>query len=299
VTRRLLTAALAALVAASVSSARASPPAAGRPLDPSLFAPGACVAFGPTIGNRHRTVYLDAGHGGPDPGAVGTTINGHAVHEAALTLRVVLRALPLLRAAGFRVVLDRTTAGAVARPAPGDLAGGLYTAAGVHHDLVERNRCADLARASILLGVYFDGSTSAAASGCITAYDSARPFWRSSLRLARLLQGDVLASLRARGWRVPDLGARSDVGLGSSQSAADSAYGHLVVLGPPKPGYLRTVSEMPGALIEPLFVTNPTEATIAASEKGIRAMADGLAHAAEDYLRAGVGVAGGTVAPHG
>ena len=90
----------------------------------------------------------------------------------------------------------------------------------------------------------------------------------------------------------------SDVGLGSSQSAADSAYGHLVVLGPPKPGYLKTVSEMPGALIEPLFVTNPAEATLAASARGVHAMAAGLAAAAEDYLRAGVGGSGGTVAPH-
>ncbi|MGH2850771.1 MAG: N-acetylmuramoyl-L-alanine amidase, partial [Solirubrobacteraceae bacterium] len=60
--------ALVALVAASVSSAH-SPRAPGRPLDPALFAPGACVAFAPAVGNRHRTVYLDAGHGGPDPGA--------------------------------------------------------------------------------------------------------------------------------------------------------------------------------------------------------------------------------------
>lgn len=297
--KRRLAAVLAVLVAASVSSAHASAGAAGRPLDPALFAAGACVAFAPTVGNRHRTVYLDAGHGGPDPGAVGTTVSGHPVHEAALTLRVVLAALPLLQDAGYRVVLDRTINGTVARPAPGDLAGGLYTAAGVHHDLVERNRCADLARASILLGVYFDGSTSAAASGSITAYDSARPFWRSSLRLANLVQRDLLARLRARGWQVPDLGVHSDVGLGSSQSAADTAYGHLVVLGPPKPGYLKTVSEMPGALIEPLFVTNPVEASIAASARGVHAMAAGLAAAAEDYLRGGAGGSGGTVGPRG
>jgi N-acetylmuramoyl-L-alanine amidase len=46
---------------------------AGVALDPTGFSPGACVAFAPTMGDRHTTVFLDAGHGGLDPGAVGTT----------------------------------------------------------------------------------------------------------------------------------------------------------------------------------------------------------------------------------
>ena len=41
---------------------------AGAEIDPAYFSPGACVAFPPTMGNRHLTVFLDAGHGGPDPG---------------------------------------------------------------------------------------------------------------------------------------------------------------------------------------------------------------------------------------
>jgi N-acetylmuramoyl-L-alanine amidase len=49
---------------------------AGTEIDPAYFSPGACVAFAPTMGNRHLTVFLDAGHGGLDPGAVGITESG-------------------------------------------------------------------------------------------------------------------------------------------------------------------------------------------------------------------------------
>jgi N-acetylmuramoyl-L-alanine amidase len=74
--------------------------ARGVPLDSSRFAAGACVAFSPTSGNRHRTVFVDAGHGGIDPGAIGTTESGQTVHEADETLPVALAVTSLLRAHG-------------------------------------------------------------------------------------------------------------------------------------------------------------------------------------------------------
>ena len=42
------------------------------PVDASAFAAGSCVAFEPTAGERGKTVFLDAGHGGIDPGGVGS-----------------------------------------------------------------------------------------------------------------------------------------------------------------------------------------------------------------------------------
>ena len=71
--------------------------ARGVPLDPSRFAAGACMAFSPTSGNRHRRVFIDAGHGGIDPGAVGTTESGQTVHEADETLPVALAAMALVK----------------------------------------------------------------------------------------------------------------------------------------------------------------------------------------------------------
>jgi hypothetical protein len=65
---------------------------------------------------------------------------------------------------------------------------------------------------------------------------------------------------------------------------AAGEYGHLLLLGPPEPGYFTTPSEMPGALIEPLFITDPFEGTIAASVSGQETIARGLAQAIEQYF---------------
>ena len=85
----------------------------------------------PTQGDRHQTVFLDAGHGGIDPGGVGTTSAGTAIDEAHLTLPVELDAMQLLRAEGFRVVVSRTTQSTVVRLGPGMESGGELTLAGI------------------------------------------------------------------------------------------------------------------------------------------------------------------------
>jgi N-acetylmuramoyl-L-alanine amidase len=41
---------------------------------------------------------------------------------------------------------------------------------------------------------------------------------------------------------------------------------------------------MPGALIEPLFITDPFEGSIAASTRGQQIIATGLARAVEQYF---------------
>ena len=91
---------------------------AGQPVDPSAFSPGACVAFSPTASARHLTVFLDAGHGGRDPGAVGVTESGQTMYEADETLAVELDTMAILRAAGFGVVVSRTRDSSVLRLDP-------------------------------------------------------------------------------------------------------------------------------------------------------------------------------------
>ncbi len=78
--------------AVAVAAERGSAPArhSGDPLDATMFADGSCQAFAPTSGDRHLTVFLDAGHGGIDPGGVGTTQTGRTAEEGELTLPVEL-----------------------------------------------------------------------------------------------------------------------------------------------------------------------------------------------------------------
>jgi N-acetylmuramoyl-L-alanine amidase len=202
--RRLLGLGAVLLVAVGVVvAAGSSASSGGQPVDPSAFDPGACIAFAPTIGDRHLTVFLDAGHGGLDPGSIGTTESGSTIYEARETLPVELDTMAILRREGFRVVVSRTRDSSVARLTPAAVAEHALTIQGVHDDVAARDVCANDAHANILLGIYFDAGNRNNA-GSVTGYDAVRPFAANNLRLARLVQSDVLQALNARGWGIPD-----------------------------------------------------------------------------------------------
>ena len=267
-------------VAASAGSAAGQ---AGVAVDPASFSPGACMAFPPTRGDNHRTVFLDAGHGGIDPGAVGTTETGAAVDESTVNLPVELGTMAILREQGYRVVVSRTRNTSVTRLAPADVFGGALTVQGVFNDLAARDICANKAGANLLIGIDMDSGYPGNA-GSVTGYDAVRSFSAANLRLASLLQHDVLAAMNAQGWDIPDGGVQPDTMLGSALTSAAVAYGHLLLLGPAKTGYFSTPSQMPGALIEPLFLTDPFEASIAVSTHGQQVIADGIARAVDQYF---------------
>jgi N-acetylmuramoyl-L-alanine amidase len=261
-------------------------------LDKGAFAPGACTAFGPTHGDRHVTVFLDAGHGGIDPGGTGTTESGNPVEESEVNLAIELDTLALLRAHGYRVVVSRTKDTTVVRLNPEDTDDGVLSLQGSHDDVVARDLCSNLAKAKVLVGIYMDAGDSAQEAGSVSIYDSDRPFANRNLVLAQLLQTDVLGAMNARGWQIPDDGVQPDTTFGSyvgdpnagGIAAAAAAYDHLLLIGPAQPGFFSTPSEMPGAVIEPLYLTDPFEASIAASSAGREVIAHGLARAIEQFL---------------
>jgi N-acetylmuramoyl-L-alanine amidase len=254
-------------------------------IDPALFNPGSCMVFPPTHGDQHETVFLDAGHGGIDPGVVGSTENGAAIDEATVNLRIELDVMGLLRDEGYRVVVSRTEQTTVVRLGPGDESDHELTVQGVHADVTARPECADKAGANVLVGIYMNGGYYGEA-GCLTAYDPDRPFAAANLRLATLLQNDVLTALNKRGLDIPNGGVTSDTELGSAVSYAALNYPHLLLLGPAQRGYFSTPSQMPGALIEPLFLTDPFEASVAASTQGQQLIAGGIAQAVGQYFAA-------------
>ncbi len=256
------------------------------PLDPSQFAPNACVAFASTRGDRHKTVFLDAGHGGPDPGALGHTSTGQQLQEKQLTLPVVLDAAQLLEANGYRVVVSRTADTAIIPMTPADLGSGGETSAAKHADTIARITCAKLANAFVMVSVHFDADYSSSVTGAMTFYDPGRTFSAQNQQLATLLQADIVSALDATGASVRDRGALSSVGAGSSTSSSDRSYGRLLLLGPAKPGYNDSPSMMPGALVEPLFISNHGEGDLAEGQTGQMAIASGITNAINQFAAA-------------
>jgi N-acetylmuramoyl-L-alanine amidase len=260
---------------------------------PAGLVAGTCVEFDPTGPDRHRTIYVDPGHGGPDPGGT-----GNGVREEDLTLAVALRLKDLLRADGFHVVLSRVADTSVARLADSQVVNGAITNSGVHVDTIARIACANAAAADVLVAVHFNAFDDPSASGAETFYDDAREFAAANLRLATLLQGGLEASFSRSGWQVYDRGVLSDADTGhTGLTAAADAYGRLMELGPAKSGWNNYPSQMPGALVEPFFVTDPVEARVADSPAGQAAIAGGLEQGLVAFF--GSGAPGPSASPAG
>jgi N-acetylmuramoyl-L-alanine amidase len=243
--------------------------------------PGSCQAFAPLGADRGRTVFIDPGHGGPDPGVVGTTSDGRRVEEKTVALEVALDLSARLRRDGYRVVLSRTRDGTVATFGPRDPP--VTSADGVRRDLLARIACANASGASVLISIHCNGFDDPSVGGTETVYDDVRPFAARSRRLAQDLQRAMVADLG-----LTDRGVVSDDRL-DAYTLSDRAdrYGHLLLLGPAQPGYVDHPSRMPGALVEPLFLTAPAEADLAASASGRQEIARALAAGTEADLEGG------------
>lgn len=242
-------------------------------------ATGACMAFAPPGRSGAKTVFIDAGHGGLDPGVVGS-VAGEQVLEKDLTLAVSRRVAAMLTADGFRVVVSRVGDSSVARLTDADVVSGALTAEAVRRDLVARAACANAAGASALVSIHFDAFDDPSVGGTETFYDPDRSFAPKSKALATSLQAALVEALNAS-----DRGVWTDDQLvAPALTPSGSVYGHFIELGPASPGWVERPSQMPGALVEPLFLTNADEARYAASASGQQRIASALRAGLETYL---------------
>ena len=232
---------------------------------------GACMSLGPTHAGSGQTVFIDPGHGGLDPGVVGGTA-AHPVLEKDATLAVASRLSDLLRAAGYRVVMARTQDTTVIKLSASDSVYGSLTASAEHQDLAARAACANAAGAGALVSIHFDAFADPTVGGTETFYDSARTFAPSNKRLATDLQSALVAALG-----TADRGVWTDDELAApTLTSSGSSYNHLIELGPMSAGWVDAPSQMAGALVEPLFLTNPAEARTAADPSGQQLIAAAL-----------------------
>lgn len=223
-------------------------------------------------------VVLDPGHGGAMKyGDESGAVNGTLL-EKNMTLEVALLARTDLTRMGYRVFLTRTRDQSVNVP-PRDW----------NHDgkidhtdeFSARTVFANRHHANVFVSIHFDGSTDPFTHGTHGYYCPARPFWRQNERLADLLTGSVVTSLRRSGYPDSNNGVQTDVADPVAQAWPD--YPWFLVLGPSR--YHRVVaSNMPGALIETLFITSPRDAAAMRKPAMVAAMARGYALGIRAYF---------------
>lgn len=243
---------------------------------------GACMTFPATHAGTGQTVFIDAGHGGLDPG-VGVGSGSRQLLEKNATLSVALRLSDLLRAAGYRVAMARTQDTTVIKLAGTDSVMGSLVASAVHRDLAARAACANATGAAALLSIHFDAFSDPSVGGTETFYDGARTFAAANKRLASAVQAALVASLG-----TADRGVWTDDQLAApTLTISGSTYGHLIELGPKVAGWVDEPSQMPGALAEPLFLTNPREARLAGDPAGQQQIAAALETGLVKFLTTG------------
>jgi N-acetylmuramoyl-L-alanine amidase len=107
-----------------------------------------------------KTIVLDAGHGGTDPGAIGT-INGITYLEEKLNLQVTFKLQTELQNLGYNVIMTRTAENQTI-------------------SLEDRIKMANTAKADLFISIHHDSSTNAAVSGISTHYSTYKPTIDSS-----------------------------------------------------------------------------------------------------------------------
>src|SRR5262245_61725741 len=142
-------------------------------------------------------VALDPGHSPSDAGAAALQPDGSLLVERELALRVALKTAVLLRSAGYRVVLTRTTDADV-NASHADLNGD--GAVDFHDELQARIDLVNAAGAELLVSMHFNGSPDARLRGTEVYYNPERSFGLANIRLASLLLDRLVRALVRTGY---------------------------------------------------------------------------------------------------
>jgi N-acetylmuramoyl-L-alanine amidase len=232
----------------------------------------------PTGMRSIRTVVIDAGHGGRDPGAIG--VGG--IREKDVTLKLSKALGKRLEAVGFRVVQTRSD----------DRKLGLE----------ERTAIAEAANGDVFLSLHANSAPRRSVRGVETYYLDANHDRHSLTVAARengIDRGEVnpLQRMLAR-LRVSEVSPFSRRLAESVQSqivrGMPRKYSPVHDLGVKKgPFYVLFLSSMPAALIETGFISNRTEAKRLRDGAYLNAMADQITSGLERYREGGPTVASG------
>lgn len=258
----------------------------------------------PTADPRFRgeVICLDPGHGGSDRGYTRQESGGApAMEEAPINLEIGLAVRNQLEQLGFTVVMTRTedtdvnangadvnvdgmTGGNQSDPAAAERASDI-------DELQARINVCNEANAELLISLHINGYPDPAVSGYETWYSSARPFEGQNKLIATLIFDEMGKAFAAGGYNVVGRQVRDDItaDIGESRDVFDQ----YIITGPSQPGAV-VASEMPGAIIESLFISSHSDAAILATEGGRTAIVDAYVNGIVAYFDIILGPAPGT-----
>jgi N-acetylmuramoyl-L-alanine amidase len=170
-------------------------------------------------------------------------------------------------------------------------------------DLQRRIDIANEMQSDLFISLHSNGSPSAGESGVEVWWEPNRPWGSDNQRIAGLLQRHVVDSLASWGYRARDRGLKDN----STWRFTRGRYIGIYVIAPPRTEnraevirrgatpeqigfdpdsdiHTTRALNMPSALVENLFVTNLTDATILRDPAARDAIAVGMRDAIEDYF---------------
>ena len=256
---------------------RATPDIAWRTAVAAVSSPAVAATRAPAAEARVPVVCLDPGHGGPD---LGFTRQGDgalpALIEKNLALQLAWDLAWQLEQRGIEVVLTRNDDVAV-NPRARDANGDGKTAKdspsdGTLDELQARIDACNAAEADLLVSMHFNGFPDPAARGYEVWYTANRPFGDKSRHAATLIYRELERRMTEAGYTGPPRGVNDDATADVAVEPHAFAAQHYVLTGPAIPGRVRP-SEMPGAIVEPLFLSNDEDAAFLATKSGWVAIA--------------------------
>jgi N-acetylmuramoyl-L-alanine amidase len=237
--------------AAPTPTPRPAPP---TPTPVAVPVPGVDEAY---ARDGRNIVCLDPGHGGADLGNVLVKNGKIVLQEKDYTLEHALSLAERLRSEGFEVVLTRDKDSEV-NPSNEDVNGDGTVASegGPAHsdqldDLQARVNICNLASADLLVSIHYNGAENTALAGYEVWFNDQRPFSDRSEAFATMIHDDLGSAYVEAGYDAVDRG------IGIEDHA---------VTGPERPGKL-VPSDMPGVVVEGLFLSNEDDAAFIESDK--------------------------------
>ncbi len=266
-------------VAAGPSPEDPAPPPVTPPLSPPTPSAGSAV---PTLNEslavkrKHRVlVMIDPGHGGKDPGAIGST--GLKEKDVVLAIGRKIRE-KLSRSGEFDVRMTRDE--------------------DVFIPLEERTAMANKGRADIFVSLHINASRNRKAEGFSTYVLSRGASNREDLELAARENGVPVGKLEGVKFIIDDMftGARKNESLRLAKTVNDAVVRHVSTRYPgaqsiglkQAPFYVLVGARMTAVLVEASFISNAHEESRLRDPSCLDAIADGVVEAVRYYGRNGI-----------